>query len=477
MVSRCRRDRGGVGHRGGSGSPGTAPLKSRVVYGSPRITGFVKHVDDRNQGLNDPVKCRVVADFLASSSVTFYCLLETRVRRENFGMVMSRFGDAWSCMCSYSVQGVGRIWVMWRKSVYDFSIDISGDQFIYGTLVDIVSNTRVHIGVMYASNHVSERRNLWSRLIDVCASWQLPGVVLGDFNVIRSSSEDFSGCPSLKEMEKFDGVLLEGDLVELGVIGNWFTWTSKLQGNGILWRLDRCLSNEKWKVAFPYSEVRVGQWGISDHSPLLVSTGETRNRPPPTFCYFTHWAEADSIINTIRCISVLADEVRAARKVMEAAQVAVERNPDSESVCAEAAWTTEVFWSVARLEEASLWQKAKVRWLELGDINTAFFHRCFRSRRSCSGLFTVVDAWGTHQTVHDMVAVEFFRGCLGAQHVGYRDLTARIGDNVQFNWPEEGVETLGQPVNREKIQKALFSMKSGKAPGPDGFSVDFYRAA
>ncbi|XP_038891664.1 uncharacterized protein LOC120081057 [Benincasa hispida] len=84
---------------------------------------------------------------------------------------------------------------------------------------------------------------------------------------------------------------------------------------------------------------------------------------------------------------------------MKAARLMVERNPDSELVCAETARATEVFWSVARLEEASLWQKAR------------------------------------------------------------------------FSWPEEGVEALGRPVSGEEIQKALFSMKSRKAPGPDGFSI------
>ncbi|XP_038875105.1 uncharacterized protein LOC120067635 [Benincasa hispida] len=81
--------------------------------------------------------------------------------------------------------------------------------------------------------------------------------------------------------------------------------------------------------------------------------------------------------------------------------------------------------------------------------------------------------------VHDRVArvvVEFFQGCLGSQPVGYRDLTAQIGDIVQFSWFEEGVEAFGHPVSRDEIQKTLFSIKSKKALGPDGFLVDFYRA-
>ncbi|XP_038885762.1 uncharacterized protein LOC120076053 [Benincasa hispida] len=319
------------------------------------------------------------------------------------------------------MRGVGRKWEMWRKSVYDFFMDVSGDQFIFGTLVDIVSSATVHIGVVYASNHVSERRNLWSQLIDVCVSWQLSGDVLGDFNAIRSSLEDFGGYPSLREMDKFDGALLEADLVEMGV---------------------------------------------------------TEVKPPPTYRYFSHWMEADGFIDTTRSVWRRSEDVShmVAKQIMEATQAELERDSVFESMCSEVARATEVFWLVARLEEASLRQKAKVRWLELGDMNTTFFHRCVHSRHSCSGLFTIVDAGGTRYSYVE-VAVELCRGSLGSQPMRYRDLTAQIEDIVQFSWFDEGVKALGRLVSQDEIQKALFSMMSGKAPRPDGFSVDIYRAA
>lgn len=43
------------------------------------------------QGLNDPVKCRIVIDFLGLFSVGLYCLLETKVHERKFGSVSSRF--------------------------------------------------------------------------------------------------------------------------------------------------------------------------------------------------------------------------------------------------------------------------------------------------------------------------------------------------------------------------------------------------
>lgn len=39
---------------------------------------------------------------------------------------------------------------------------------------------------------------------------------------------------------------------------------------------------------------------------------------------------------------------------------------------------------------------------------------------------------------------------------------------------EEDKLHLQRPVEADEIQKAMFSMKRGTAPGPDGFTVDFF---
>ena len=43
------------------------------------------------RGLNSPIKCRAVKDFLPVSTVGFCCILETRVREENFVSISRRF--------------------------------------------------------------------------------------------------------------------------------------------------------------------------------------------------------------------------------------------------------------------------------------------------------------------------------------------------------------------------------------------------
>ncbi|KAA0047529.1 putative non-LTR retroelement reverse transcriptase [Cucumis melo var. makuwa] len=79
----------------------------------------------------------------------------------------------------------------------------------------------------------------------------------------------------------------------------------------------------------------------------------------------------------------------------------------------QACLATKAFRIVVRLEEVSLRQKSKIRWLELGDQNTAFFHRSIHSRMNRNSLLSLVDSDGSRLTSHDGVvqlAVNYFRG-------------------------------------------------------------------
>ncbi|XP_050938813.1 uncharacterized protein LOC127148660 [Cucumis melo] len=141
-----------------------------------------------------------------------------------------------------------------------------------------------------------------------------------------------------------------------------------------------------------------------------------------------------------RHIKSLSEKVRNAKAAMDIAQREVERNPMSDVLSHQAGLATETFWTAVILEEASLRQKSRIRWLKLGDQNTTFFHRSVRSRMSRNTLRSLVDSDGTRVSSHDGVAqmaVNYFSNSLGSQVIGYRELSPFIDDIVQFEWSEE----------------------------------------
>lgn len=251
------------------------------------------------RGLNSPIKCRAVKDFLAVSTVGFCCILETRVREENFVSISRRFGDSWGFISNYSNSGVGRMWIMWKRNRFVFTTNEVVDQFISGVITDLISGEKVEVLCVYASNSNIKRRVLWRRMAEISAGWRGPGMVLGDFNTIRLHSEAFGGAPNVEDMEEFDMAIREADLVEPAVQGNWFTWTSKIHGLGLMKRLDRILVNDEGLSTWPNMRVNVLPWGISDHSPILVYPSNQRSQQVVSFRFFNHWVEEASFMDVV----------------------------------------------------------------------------------------------------------------------------------------------------------------------------------
>ncbi|TYK23422.1 uncharacterized protein E5676_scaffold605G00030 [Cucumis melo var. makuwa] len=227
----------------------------------------------------------------------FCCLLETRVHERNFESVSRRFGNSLDYSCSYSNSAVGRIWVMWKKNRFSFSTREMDEQFVTGTLTDLLSGVCMEVFCVYASNSNIERRLLWHWLVEITSGWSSPGVVMGDFNAIRGHSEAFGGSPIQVEMEDFDLAIRDVDLVEPSVQGNWFTWTSKVHESGVLRRLDRILVNDEWLSAWPtllffnhwmedpsFIEVVSRLWGRHEGVSPLASLMRNLQRLKPTLC-------------------------------------------------------------------------------------------------------------------------------------------------------------------------------------------------
>ncbi|KAA0037609.1 kinesin-13A-like [Cucumis melo var. makuwa] len=59
-------------------------------------------------------------------------------------------------------------------------------------------------------------------------------------------------------------------------------------------------------------------------------------------------------------------------------------------------------------------------------------------------------------------------------NVDLDDSMVSFHDGV-FRWSEKCYQGLQVPISRGEVRRVLFSMDSGKAPGPDGFSVGFFK--
>lgn len=70
--------------------------------------------------------------------------------------------------------------------------------------------------------------------------------------------------------------------------GGLFTWSNN-QDNLVMEKLDRILVNKEWEDLFPQANVKRLPREISDHNPLIVSTGNNESLPFIQFKFYLNW--------------------------------------------------------------------------------------------------------------------------------------------------------------------------------------------
>ena len=74
-------------------------------------------------------------------------------------------------------------------------------------------------------------------------------------------------------MQEFRSVLLHCGLIDLGFMGNRFTWNNGCEGDAyVQQRLDQASATLEWREIFPQGQVCHLTASYSNHKPLLLTT-------------------------------------------------------------------------------------------------------------------------------------------------------------------------------------------------------------
>ena len=123
----------------------------------------------------------------------------------------------------------------------------------------------------------------------IVGSSNLPWVVMGDFNeVLQAHEHDGVGSRSQAQMDAFRDALDTCGLTDLGYIGRSWTFEKKVTGGTFSRvRLDRCMANMEWCVAFPNVITEHKEAASSDHVPIFLKLKDMHacRRAPRRFKY------------------------------------------------------------------------------------------------------------------------------------------------------------------------------------------------
>ncbi|GJU88114.1 hypothetical protein Tco_1300537 [Tanacetum coccineum] len=362
--------------------------------------------------------------------------------------------------------------------------------------------------LVYAGNHIKERRLLWTDLgIHKHVTRGCPWVLLGDFNVALNLEDTYSGSSSLNSaMIEFKDCVADIEVMDINCSGLHFTWNQKPKGGGgILKKLDRIMGNVEFIDEFPGAHAFFQPYRISDHSPAVLKIPDLPSNKPKPFKFFNfithkkkflevvaaHWnsnVHGHSMFQVTTKLKALKrplrklvhdqgnlhDRVNKLRHELDVVQKSLDLRPDDQILREEEAVYVQAFNEAKLDEEHFLKQKAKIEWLNVGDSNSAYFHKSLKSRIQRSQIEVVlrtdnIELSGPNVPDAFVHHYEMFLGTqMTCDELNCDGLFTKVIS-------DQSCSNMVRNITDEEIKKAMFSIGDDRAPGPDGFTSAFFK--
>ncbi|XP_071683729.1 uncharacterized protein [Lolium perenne] len=399
-----------------------------------------------------------------------------------------------------------------RDSLFEVGALAQGEFFLSAKLYHRPTKFKCEfIGVYGPADH-SRSASFLQELEGRVDNSQFPIMLMGDFNLIRGAQDKNNSNINWALVNLFNDAIARWALLEVARTGAAYTWTNK-QTNPVRSLLDRAFVSPEWELRFPLArltaETRIG----SDHTPLILDSGENASRRMARFAFENSWLVVPGFVEKVKLwwaellasntnprdpIDVWHGQASGLRQALKgwSANLGKDRRVIKAEVLAhiqsldriadeqgldEGGWALRYHLEDQLIqffsEEEEYWrQRGKLRWTLQGDANTKYFHAVANGRRRrchISSLRTedgeITDQQAITQHVYD-----FYRALMGAEEPKMLCLQqdfwaagARVTDQEN--------EALLRSFSMEELEEVLKDTKTDTAPGPDGFSVSFFK--
>lgn len=267
---------------------------------------------------------------------------------------------------------------------------------------------------VYGSPVQSGRDLVWEDLKNISRTENLPWLSIGDFNEVLSMDDKVGGnCPSQSWLDSFHDMLNFCGFVDIDFKGPKCTWRNNRLGKDcIMERIDLAFANSTWRELFDQALVFVEAAIGSHHNPLLLNTKSPLHIVGKAFKFESPWTieeecreiiceewhkdcDGSSMLRVCKklrgCkeklkewhrvkfgdlhfqISVTKEKLLEVQKLLDTGF-----NPDLAVTENDLKRKLEDLWQ----KDAMFWhQRSRVKWLQLGDKNSRFFHLTTLQRR------------------------------------------------------------------------------------------------
>ncbi|XP_074314305.1 uncharacterized protein LOC141649517 [Silene latifolia] len=211
--------------------------------------------------------------------------------------------DGWSVTTNSNYHKGGRVWLLWRPSLFDVQVQAYDAQFIHAKVTSRITLQSFHLTMIYAFNDGQERKVLWQHLEQFQTQCSGPWAWAGDFNTVVNPAERLGGQTKQSDMDDFIECIAACGMTDIPATGAYYTWTNKQEPQTRVYsRLDRFLINQEWGDLFPDMNAHFHPAGLFDHSPCIVSHTQIGSMKRASFKYFNMWGKAPSFSPKVQMV-------------------------------------------------------------------------------------------------------------------------------------------------------------------------------
>ncbi|KAF7154153.1 hypothetical protein RHSIM_Rhsim01G0092300 [Rhododendron simsii] len=372
---------------------------------------------------------QALGDLVTKNRPSIVFLMETKNNKVLLETIRSRLGfDASNYVDPDGLAGGLALW--WKNDV-SIDIEISTKNIVHTIVTDKVNSSVWAASFIYGCPSREGRDQVWENLKCIGQSETLPWLCIGDFNEVLSIGDKVGGnLPSQRRLSSFHEMLNECGLVDLGFKGPRYTWRNNRSDEGfIMERIDMAFANSQWREmhdkALVFVEAAIG----SDHNPLALNTSVPLNKVVKPFRFESFWTmeeQCKSIIseawlqeyegtkmvqvckklrgckeklkvwNRINFgdlrfqIAVIKDQLVDIQRKIEEGYKAELADAEKGLLCKleDLGQKDALFWH----------QRSRIKWLQLGDKNSRFFHLTTIQRRQRNQVVKLKYVNGTWHT-------------------------------------------------------------------------------
>jgi hypothetical protein len=386
-------------------------------------------------------------------------------------------------------------------------VDISnihiGTHLISANVSIRLCGTSFKLTTVYGPTDHAEKEAFLEEAIAAKPSDDSKWLIIGDFNLIYQAEDKNNGNLNFRLMGLFRKALATCHLKELKLQNRKFTWSNERETPTLV-RLDRAFCNAGWDLVFENHVLHALSSSLSDHCPLLLSN-QSGPRKPPIFRFESFWTKMPGFKETVQLAwSAPSTHTQQAHNInhklkatalglkswskslfsdcklqllmaldvilqLDIAQESRDLSLEERNLRADLKRRVK---GLAALERSRKRQASIIRYLREGDANTNFFHLRVNARKRKNHILRLKhnDGWAATHEEKDKLIFDHFCQALGRPPPRQLD----------FNWEalnltSHSLEDLDLPFSENEIKETILEMPSDKAPGPDGFSMAFFR--